>query len=141
MSASNGEVIHIGDEGMVKFQFGTGERALVIAVDVLKANDEWAELDWSFRGPDGKVVPEKMGAQREASIGFVRDLIVESVRGQPEKVVEDAKYAAATLNYAQAGRFHSQVVMQVRKLKPFFSVDTGSEPSPPPPSAQVTFSE
>ncbi len=161
MSESNGSsngVIQIGDEGLVPFKFGSAADSPVIRVDVLRANDEWADTDWTFREPDGRVKEGKGQEQRTASVEFVRNVIREWADRKAEladlaqksgdatgaighdREAQNAQDVANRLNYAQAARFHAQVALECKKLKPFFSISTGEEPSPPPRSA-VTFSE
>lgn len=141
MSANNGDgIIKIGNQGIVKFQFGD-DNGPMIALDVLLTNDCWAELDWSFRDADGKLIDGKIAEWRLAKIAFFRKVITDAAAGQSQDMQQMAAQIAGSLNYAQVNRFQDQIRKECEKLKPFFSEGTGSEQSPPASSAKVTYSE
>lgn len=142
-----GDVIQIGDEGVVSFEFSRGQDKIVIPLDVVLIHDEWVGMDQQFYGPDGQFVKGKDAEQREATFAFVRGIIASwadaasRANGDGGSVTASAQRIMEGLNYTQILRFRKQLRTQVEKMKGFFSDETGSVQSPPPPSGTVVYSE
>ncbi len=128
MSSSNGTgVIHIGRKGRKKFSFGEGPS---FEVDVVKAWDEWADIDRSFRVPDptdpkATIVPDDaFTSYRQARTAYVKQL----------SGVDD-------LSEAECLEFMAKVGDEVKDLRVFFQPRSASEPSSQESTKTVVFSQ
>ena len=134
MSEGNGDgVIRITTAGMVRFAIGDGEP---FEIDVIAVVNQWDAIDESFRDEKRLVPKEKWTEFYECQLNFVRELALgEEWR---DKVKADPK---SDITLTGAFHFMKHLRLEGDKLRTFFAVDSPKEPSSPPSSPTVAYSE
>lgn len=123
MISQNG-VVRIGRKGIINFAFG--DDGAPFALDVIRAYDEWAQIDQSFRDESGKIVKDQIVAWSGARASFVQQIVEQA--GQ-----------AINLSGAEVNDFMARLEEEVMKLRAFFEPRTPEKPSSPE-STELRFS-
>jgi hypothetical protein len=126
MSEGNGTgVVRIGRKGIVSFALGDGEP---VRLDVIDVQNQWLEIDQSYRDAEGNVPREKQTELNVAAWRFVREVFAPA----PGQLAEG-------LSLAEALEFLAKLAEEGDKLKAFF-VPKFSEERSSPGKLDVTFS-
>lgn len=121
---SNGEsIIKIGKKGRVLFQFRDCEP---FAVSVIMLQNQWAEIDRTFRDEEMKMQPGAYQQWLKALWDFVS-----SIEAKPGQTVAQQLHEAGEneLDPAEALEFINLVNDECDKLVPFFERKSKDEPS------------
>lgn len=126
MSSENGngeDIIKIGRKGLKKFQYA--EDTPVVTLDVIHVYNQWLALERVFRNEQGVVPPEKNPEVNAALNEFSCNML----------------QAKDGMSDADALHFQAVLFKEVDKLTAFFDVKSADEPSSPPSSTTLVFSE
>lgn|ERR1700683_783251 len=126
MSESNG-AIRISKKGIAKFIFGDADDAPSISVDVIETNDEWYQIDQSFR-VDGKVPTEQTVAYDASKRSYVQKLLAEAYAAHHPGV------PVPQIAMAEAGEFIARIHEETGKLRLFFEVKSPGQQESHQPS-------
>lgn len=128
MAEGNGDGVPLfvmGKRGRLRVQYD--EHSPEVTLDVMLVQDQWREIDATFRDEQTKEIPpEKLGAYYSRSVQFVEELL---------------QVKAGTLSWAEAEHFMAEVGRRCKELKGFFESVSGGPPSSRASSPDVIFSE
>ena len=130
MNENNG-VVRIKARSVKKFAIG--EDGPVFELDVVRAYDEWAQIDASFRDAAGVVPKDQIVAWSNARGSFAEKVVADAYALTPQP------QEPPRLDGGQVGDFMARLAEEVDKLKVFFEPKF-ERPQSSPQSSELRFS-